>query len=162
MSKNFLIALGIGIACVAIAIVSIVYMQRGARVGVTGQVLKVRTAPLDENSTIVVLDFRLTNPSDFPFEARNVAVIVEDAAGHRTEGMTASEIDAKHIFEGIPVLGEKYSQTLIERDKVPARSKLDRMVAARFDMPEATLQARKRFVIKIEEIDGEFSEISEK
>jgi hypothetical protein len=162
MSKNFLIAVGIGIACVAIAVVGILFMQRGARVGVTGQVLKVRTAPLDENSTIVVLDFRVTNPSDYPFVARNVTAIFEDASGNRTEGITASEIDARHIFEGIPVLGEKYSQTLIERDKVTPRGTLDRMVAARFDMPEAKLQGRKRFVVKIEEIDGQVFEISEK
>jgi hypothetical protein len=129
---------------------------------VNGQVLKVRTAALDENSTIVVLDFRVTNPADFPFVARNVKAVFEDAAGKRTEGMTASEIDAKHIFEGIPVLGEKYSQTLIERDKVPPHGSLDRMVAARFDMPEAKLQSRKRFAIKIEEIDGQEFEISEK
>jgi hypothetical protein len=162
MSKNFMIALGVGLVCIAIAVAGILYMQRGARVGVTGQVLKVRSAPLDENSTIVVLDFRVTNPSDYPFVARNVTAIVEDASGNKTDGLTAPELDAKHIFEGIPVLGEKYNQTLIERDKVAPHGALDRMVAARFDMPEAKLQSRKRFVIKIEEIDGQMFEISEK
>jgi hypothetical protein len=162
MSKNFLIALGIGVVCIAIAVAGILFMQRGARVGVTGEVLKVRTAPLDENSTIVVLDFRVHNPSDYPFVARNVTAIYEDAAGNRTDGLTASEMDARHIFEGIPVLGEKYNQTFIERDKVAPRSQIDRMVAARFEMPEAKLQARKRFIVKIEEIDGQTFEIPEK
>jgi hypothetical protein len=162
MSKNFMIALGVGLVCIVIAVAGILYMQKGARVGVTGQVLKVRTAPLDENSTIVVLDFRVTNPGDYPFVPRNVTVIAEDGSGNRTEGITAPEIDAQHIFEGIPVLGEKYNKTLIIHDKVDPRGTLDRMVAARFDQPESKLQGRKRFVIKIEEIDGQLFEINEK
>jgi len=162
MSKTFMIAIGIGLVCIAIAVGGILYMQKGARVGVEGQVLKVRTTPLDENSTIVVVDFRLKNPSDYPFEARNVTAIYEDASGNRIEGTTASESDAKHIFEVIPTLGEKFSRTLIERDKVAPRSQLDSMVMAKFDMPESKLQARKQFVVKIEEIDGQISEIPEK
>jgi hypothetical protein len=162
MSKNFLIAIGIGIVCIAIAVAGILYMQRGARVGVSGEFLKVRTAPLDENSTIVVVDFRVKNPSDYPFVARSVTLNYQDPSGNPTEGITAPELDAKHIFEGIPTLGQKYSQTLIIKDTVPAKSQLDRMVMARFDLPEARLQSRKQFVIKIEEIDGQTFEISEK
>jgi hypothetical protein len=60
------------------------------------------------------------------------------------------------------VLGEKYNKTLIIHDKVDPRGTLDRMVAARFDQPESKLQGRKRFVIKIEEIDGQLFEINEK
>jgi len=162
MSKNFMIALGAGAVCIAIAVGAILFIQRGAHIGVSGHILKVRTAPLNENSTIVVLDFRVTNPADYPFVARSVTAIFEDAAGNRTEGLTAPEIEAQHIFAGIPVLGEKYNQTMIIRDKVNPRSTLDRMVAARFDLPEAQLQGRKRFVVKIEEIDGQEFEISEK
>jgi len=36
------------------------------------------------------------------------------------------------------------------------------MVMAKFNLPEATLQSRKRFIIKIEEIDGQIFQISEK
>ena len=162
MSKNFLIAVGAGLVCVAILVAGIFYMQRGAHVTVSGKVLKVRTVPLSDSASLVVLDFRVTNPADYPFLTRKVTAIFEDAAGNRTEGLTASEIDAQHIFQGIPVLGEKYNPTLIENDEVAPRSTLDRMVAARFEMPETSLQGRKRFVVKIEEIDGQVFEISEK
>ena len=99
MSKNFLIAIGIGIVCITIAVAGILYMQRGARVGVSGEFLKVRTAPVDENSTIVVVDFRVKNPSDYPFVARAVTLICQDPSGSPTEGITAPELDAKHIFD---------------------------------------------------------------
>ncbi len=70
ISKTLAITFAIGIAVIALAVSGVFYMQRGARIGVPGQVLKVRTAALDENCTIVVLDFRVTNPSDYTFEAR--------------------------------------------------------------------------------------------
>ena len=59
MSKNFLTAFLVGIAAIAILVTAILYLNRGARIGLTGQILKVRTAPLDENSSIAVLDFRV-------------------------------------------------------------------------------------------------------
>jgi hypothetical protein len=130
---------------------------------VSGQILKVRTVPLSDSASLVVLDFRVTNPADYAFLTRKVTAIFEDAAGNRTEGLTASELDAQHIFQGIPMLGEKYNPTLIVNDEVAPRSTLDRMVAARFEMPDATLQGRKRFVVRIEEKNrGEAFEISEK
>ena len=163
LSKNFLIAVGAGLVCVAILVTGIVYMQRGAHVTVSGQILKVRTAPLSDSATLLVLDFRVTNPADYPFLTRKVTAIFEDAAGNRTEGLTASEIDAQHIFQGIPVLGEKYNPTLIENSEVAPRGTLDRMVASRFEMPEAAIQGRKRFVVRIEEKNrGGVFEISEK
>jgi len=48
------------------------------------------------------------------------------------------------------------------RDKVPARAAEDRMVAARFEVPEAKLEERKRLLVRIEDVDGPITEISEK
>ena len=38
----------------------------------------------------------------------------------------------------------------------------DRMVAARFEVPEAKLEQRKRLLVRIEDVDGPVTEISEK
>lgn len=162
MSKNFAIAFAVGIACIAIAVAGIFYMQRGAHVDLQAKTLKVRTAPLDENNTIAAIDFRINNGSDYPFMVRSVTVELEDASGEKTEGRTVSEPDAKRVFAGIPLLGEKYNDSLIMRDKLPPHTIWDRMIAATFEMPEAKVQARKRFVVKIEEVDGQTIEIPEK
>ncbi|MGO9255938.1 MAG: hypothetical protein ACLQU1_06525 [Bryobacteraceae bacterium] len=151
----------IGIACVLVAVGAVVYMQRGSRVGLTGKVLKLRTAPLDEKSSIVVLDFRFANPSNYPFMVRTVTVVLEEKDGKSYEGDTISEVDAKRLFEQLPLLGPKFNDTLVMRDKIPPETSQDRMVAARFDAPESRLAARKRFVIRIEEVDGQITEISE-
>jgi len=162
MSRTLLLTFGIGIVVVAIAVAGMFYMQRGAHVGLTGHILKVRTAPLDDQSSVAVIDFRITNPSDYRFQARTVTLVLENQAGTQIEGSTVSETDAEHLMAGIPLLGDKYNQTLMVRERVPARTTLDRMVAARFEVPDAQLQARKRFVVRIEEVDGVVNELPER
>jgi hypothetical protein len=162
MRNRFAAAFGIGIACIAVIVAGVLYMQRGARVGLTGSVLKVRTAPLDENSSVAVVDFRFANPADVFFVVRSVTVVVEDQNGNQIEGRTVSEMDAKRLFEGIPLLGQKFNDTLVMRDKVPAHSSEDRMVAARFEVPESKLESRKRLLVRVEDVDGPISELSEK
>jgi hypothetical protein len=162
MSKSLLVAFAIGIACIAIAVAGIFYMQRGAHVALESKMLKVRSAPLDENSSLVALDFRINNGSDYPFKVRSVTVLMEDAAGGQTEGQTVSEPDAKRVFAGIPLLGQKYNDSLIMNDKLPPKASWDRMIASRFEVPEAKLETRKRFLVRIEEVDGPVVEIPEK
>ena len=73
MQNRFAAALGIGIALAGILVAAVLFMQRGARVGITGSVLKVRTAPLDENSSIAVIDFRFANPANVNFVVEKIA-----------------------------------------------------------------------------------------
>jgi len=162
MSKNFLTAFVIGIGVIAIAVTATLYLNRGARIGLTGQILKVRTAPLDENSSVAVLDFRIHNPASKAFVVRTVTVAMDDPDGKQYDGATVSETDAKRLFEFIPLLGQKFNETLVMRDKIAPDATEDRMVAVRFEAPEARIDARKRFVLKIEDVDGPVTEIPEK
>jgi hypothetical protein len=162
MSRTFVIAFSVGIACIAIAVAGILYMQRGAHIDLPGKILKVRTAPLDESSSVAVFDFRISNPADYQFVVRTVTVTMEDAAGNRLLGQTISETDAKRMFELVPLLGQKYNDTLLMRDKIMPHTSQDRMVAVRFEAPEAQLAARKRFLLQIEEVDGKIVEYPDK
>ncbi len=161
MRDRFPAAFAIGIAVVAIAVAGILFMQRGARVGLTGSILKVRTEPLADNSSVAVLDFRFVNPSKLPFVVRTVTVLLDDKDGKQYEGQTISEVDAKRLFAGLPILGTKYNDTLVMRDKIPPHASQDRMVAARFEAPVQRLESRNRFVIRIEDVDGPITELSE-
>jgi len=162
MKNQFVVACGIGLACVGLVVTGVLLMQRGARVGLTGNVIKVRTAPLDDNSSVVVLDFRISNPGNVLFVARSVTVVLEEKDGKQFDGRTVAEMDAKRLFEALPLLGQKFTDTLVERDKIPGHTFQDRMVAARFDAPESRLESRKRFLMRIEELDGLVTEISER
>jgi len=162
MKLKFSPGFAIGICVVAVVVAGILYMQRGARVGLVGRMLKVRTAPLDENSTIGVIDFRITNPGNVQFWVRTVSLVMEDKDGAQYDGKVVSDMDAKRMFDAMPLLGQKFDDTLITRDKIPGHTSEDKMVAARFEAPEARINGRKRFIVKIEDVDGVVSEISEK
>ena len=162
MKNRFGIAFGVGLVVIAAAVAIVLYSQRGAHIQVTGTVLKVRTAPLDENSSIAAVDFRIANPADYAFVVRSVTVLLENPQGAQTEGSTVSDSDMQRLFEGIPLLGQKYNQTLMAQGKIAPHAAQDRMVAARFEIPEAQLEKRKRFILRIEEVDGAISEINEK
>jgi hypothetical protein len=162
MKNRFTVTFAVGIGIVAIAVAGVLYMQRGARIGLAGSVLKVRTAPMDENSTVAVIDFRFANPGNVPFWVRTVSVVMEDKDGQQYEGKVVSEMDAQRLFEAVPLLGQKYNDSLTLKDKIPGHTTQDRMVAARFEAPEARIEGRKRFLVRIEEIDGPITELSEK
>jgi hypothetical protein len=162
MRSNFLAAFGIGLAIIALAVGGIFLMQRGDRIELPGKILKVRTAPLDEVSSIAVIDFRITNPSNVLFEVRTVTVEMDDNQGKSYLGESVSEMDAKRLFEGVPVLGPKFNPTLIMRDRLGSHGSADRMIAARFQAPVAMLDGRKRFVVRIEEVDGKSFEYAER
>jgi len=162
MSKGFLNAFLIGIGIIAVGLAALLFINRGSRVGLDGTVMKVRTAPLDENNSVAVIDFRFHNPSHVPFWVRSVTVLMEDKDGTEYQGATVSELDAKRLFAAVPLLGQKYNDTLLMRDQVAPGASQDRMVAATFNAPEARIDGRKRFLVRIEDVDGPVSEISEK
>jgi hypothetical protein len=162
MQKNFLVAFGIGLAIIALAVGGIFVMQRGDRMQLPGKILKVRTAPLDDDSSIAVIDFRIANPSDILFEVREVTVEMVDGQGKSYLGQSVSEVDAKRLFEGLPVLGPKFNPTLIMRDRIGSHGSSDRMIAARFQAPLSLLDSRKRFLVRIEEVDGKVFEYAER
>jgi len=160
--NNFVAAFGIGLVIIGLAVNGIFVMQRGDRIELPGKILKVRTAPLDEESSIAVIDFRIANPSDILFEVRTVTVEMEDNQGKNYLGQSVSEMDAKRLFEALPVLGPKFNPTLIMRDRIGSHGSADRMIAARFKAPLSLLDARKRFVVRIEEVDGKVFEYAER
>jgi hypothetical protein len=151
--------IGIGLVVVAVAIAGVFYIQRGAHVELTGSIQKVRTLALDENSSAMILDFRVLNPSDYPFVVRSAEVYVTDPAGQTLQGAPISEVDARRLFDYFPLLGQKYNDTMVDRTTIAAHQQMDRMLAVRFDVPEALLKSRKGLRLRIEELDGPVSEL---
>lgn len=143
----------IGLVAVVIAIAAVFYMQRGDHLELTGSILKVRTAELEAGSSVVVLDFRIDNPTDIRFQVRNVEITMV-AEGKTFETIPVGESDAKTLFAAYPVLGAKYNTTLLMRDTIKPRSTEDRMAAARIDLPFKQVEARSKFIMRIEDVDG--------
>jgi hypothetical protein len=152
----------IGLVVVAIVVAWIVHAQRGARVELVGSIGKVRTLALDERSSAAIIDFRVRNPSDYLFVVRQVEVTTLDSAGQPLAGMVIAQADAAKLFEYFPRVGQRYNEGLLIRTKVKPGQSMDRMIAARFEVSEKVLQARRNLVIRIEELDGPVAEFSER
>src|ERR1039457_4617225 len=110
--------LGIGLVVVVLAGAGIFYMNKGAHLELVGSILKVRTLPIDENSSAVVIDFRFRNPSDYMFKVQTVEVTMTDAKGNAVDGAVISEVDSNGLFAYYPALGQKFNTSLLPRTKV--------------------------------------------
>ena len=109
-----------------------------------GKILKVRTGALGEGNSIAVLDFRVENPSDVPFVVGNVELTLEKKNGEMIDGVTTSKADLKQIFQYNRFLGDQYNEGLGMKDIIAPHSKVDRMVAARFEVSSKPIWKRPR------------------
>ncbi len=151
----------VGLAIVVAGVAAVLWWTRGAHVHLEGRIGRVRLQPMDERATVAVVDFRATNASDYPFVVRDIKLYLERADGTRVEGMAIAEIDVQRLFQYYPLLGQRYNDTLRMRDRIEPRQTVDRMVAARFEFPEAELERRRRFIVWVQDLDGVISEIRE-
>jgi hypothetical protein len=154
-------ALAGGLVVVMCVIGGVLYIQRGAHVDLKGSVLKVRTLAMDESSSVAAIDFRFVNPANAPFVVQGVDVSIEDKSGNTVDGAVVAEIDARRLFEYYPALGQKYNDSLVARTKIPGSASMDRMVVARFEVPESVLASRKNLKVKITDVDGPEAELQE-
>jgi len=154
LNKRFLILFGVGIAAVVLAVVAILSYTKGAHLVLQGKIMKVRSGALSDQDSIVVLDFRVENPSDLPFVVREVDVNLEQKDGSMTLGANIAKDDLKRLFQYNRFLGDQYNDSLTIKDTVPPHSTVDRMVAARFDVPNKDLEASKAIHLSIQEMSG--------
>lgn len=162
MSKRFWIVLPAGLAVVGVLIFLVLSTTTGAHLRLEGKILKVRILAVNGGeASIVVVDFRATNPSDVPFVVSSVKLRLDPASGDALDGTTASKPDLQDIFQYAKVLGPRYNGVLSLQDRVAPHQTVDRMTGARFDVPEAAVNSRKGLHLQIEDVDGTVAELGE-
>lgn len=154
MTRNFLLFLGAGVVVVAALVFFGVFSARKAHVNLEGKILKVRTMPSDENNSIVVVDFRVSNNSNIPFVAQEAFVYVTGPDGKQVEGITVARRDMDRIFQAYKLIGPKYNEIFIIRDKIPPAQGIDRMVASAIPLPESAVENRKGLTLRLVDVDG--------
>jgi hypothetical protein len=162
MSKQFWGFLAVGLAVVAIAVAAIYNGTKSNHLELTGKIIKVRSIPLEAGSSLVVVDFRITNPSVIPFAVREVSMSMERYKADPLTGTEVARSDVDTMFQVQPLIGPKYNDVLAPPDVIPPGKTIDRMAEASFDSPEDAVKFRKAMVLHIEEVDGAASDITEK
>jgi hypothetical protein len=162
LNKQTLIAGAIGLAVVAAIIGSGLLATRKNRLELTGQILKVRSYQISDDNTVAAIDFRVTNPSTQEFQVKEVGVHLETADGKILDAGNFTEMEAASLFDYYKVLGVKYNPTLVIKEKIEPNETKDRMIAVKFDAPDAVIQKRKGIRIVITDVDGVQTEIGDK
>ena len=162
MSKQFWLLLVAGLAIVGAGVGLLLVGTKGNHLELSGAVLHTRVLALNPKASIVIVDFRVKNPSDIPFVVRSVTLVLDPATGETLEGQSVSKPDVENLFKYEKLLGPKFNEVLSIRDKIAPRQSVDRMVGARFELADSAVDARKSIKIRIEDLDGTVAEISDK
>jgi hypothetical protein len=161
MTKNFWIFLGVGLAIVAAGLSFVFLGTEKNHLELTGKILKVRVLALSPDASLVVADFRVTNPSGIDFVVKDVQMILDPASGDPVLGTIASKSDIDTIFQYQKLVGPKFNDVLSLKDTVKAGKTVDFMVAARFERSEQAIAARKEVHLRLEDLDGPVAELAE-
>ncbi|MCC6295024.1 MAG: hypothetical protein IT164_20395 [Bryobacterales bacterium] len=152
----------IGLLIAAAAAGAIFYFNRGSQIRIEGSMKKVRMQKLYENSTLLVFDFRFSNPANFPFVVAEVTSECTLADGRKLEGELVTDADAKPIFAFHALtLGDKYNESLIRKSRVAPKTTEDRMIAMVYRTEPEPLEKRSGCVLRIRDVDGAVSTIAE-
>lgn len=154
MSKQFLVFLAIGLVVVAAVIGFTLVGTRGAHLTLEGKILKVRILETSDKDSIVVVDFRVTNKSKVQFMVREGTIRVTGPDGKEVEGETIARSDMNRVFDYYKLLGPKFNEVLIMRDRIGGGERIDRMLAARLTIPAADAEQRKNLTMTLIDIDG--------
>jgi len=152
----------VGLAVVGIALGFLLVGTKGNHLELNGTILKVRVLPLSPVASLVVVDFRVTDPSDIPFVMKGASLTLEPSSGPMLDGMTVSKPDVENVFKYNPILGPKFNDVLGIEDRIAPHQRLDRMVGARFEVPESQAEERKAIHLHVEEMDGVTADLVEK
>jgi hypothetical protein len=158
-NRTLLICAGLGLLIIGAIVGGGLFASRGAHLELEGKIAKTRTAALSPTRSVIVLDFRATNPSDYPFIVKTVEVEITLADGSKQVGQFVPEVDAKTLFPALPALGDKLAVSIATKEKIAKKETVERMAAATFQIPEADLAARKDVVLRLHDVDGPVSEI---
>ena len=154
MNRTLALFVGVGVLVVAAALVIILYGNKGSHLELKGEIMKIRTGAIDENSSAAVLDFRVQDIADVPFVVREVKITAEQPNGDKAEGILISKADFKQLLDFNRFLGRQFNDGLAIRDRIEPHQTIDRMVAARFEIPQSKLDSARQVHLWIQDMDG--------
>src|SRR5712691_9767117 len=112
MSKQFWIFLIAGLGVTSGLLWLLLAGTKSAHLELTGEILKVRVLNLGPNASLVVADFRVTNPSGVPFVVSGVEMTLEPATGDTASASVVSKPQVDAVFQGARLIGTKYNSVL--------------------------------------------------
>lgn len=162
MNKLFAIALGIGLIIVAGVAWSFFASTKGNHLVPEGKILQVRHVNVEKDEAVMIVDFRVTNPSDRDMVVRGVELDVINAQGETVKGSIVAASSLDNVFATYPELTSRTHPPMKERDVIQPHQSVERMIGARIDAPGGTVENRKDINLRVEDITGPVLELKTK
>lgn len=162
MNKTFLTAFGIGLAAVALLAGLGFWSNRGSQVRLEASIVKTRIIATDERAAVAVFEVRLKNPARVPFIVRGTRTTAIDSAGAAIPSDPVPQGDLDRVLEYYKQAGPRYNDVLHAKAKLLGGVQKDWTIAASFPVAASVLEARRRFEIVIEDLDGVEVTLTEK
>ncbi len=135
--------------------------NKSSLVRLEGSILKVRTYALSKQATLVLADFRLTNPTRVPFVVNSIEMFLDRPGYEPAPAGILTRGEVERVFAYQKFTGPQYNETLRVGTKIAPGETMDRMSAGRVELTEADLERRTAVRLRIRELDGRVSEITE-
>ena len=143
------------IALLAAGAIAIAYnwATSGEQARLEGKITDVRTLSVDDEASVLLVNFEAENITNLPFVAHERWLEVVDAEGDQFKGRTVNGVDLKDLFQYFSAeLGGMKDAPLVAQTRIEPGEKHRGLLAARFEMSKADLDARREIILRI--VDG--------
>ena len=140
VSRTFAIILAASLLVVVSLVWYAVSANQNHLVTLKGSVLKVRTLPLTKDATLVLVDFRISDPTKAAFDVKTIELEMDrknPEIDAKTKlpipipGGILTKVDLDRVFEYEKKIGPRENPNLVPGDRINPGQSIDRMIAAR-------------------------------
>jgi hypothetical protein len=159
-------AFGIGFGVAALVIIVLVWRgfedTKGNHLAPGGFISNVRVQAIQDEETLMVIDFRLINDADVTMTAAKIDPWITTHGGQDIHGTLFASADMPKTFQFYPALGPILHPPLLLRGAIDGHQSKDFMIGIEFDVPARVLEGRKSLTLHIEDPTGPFVELTSK
>lgn len=135
---------------------------KGNHLAPAGFISNVRVQAIQEEETLMVIDFRLINDADVTMTAAKIDPWITTRGGQDIHGTLFASGDMPQTFKFYPSLGPILHPPLLLRGTIDGHQSKDFMVGVEFDVPARVVEGRKAVTLHIEDPTGPFVELTSK
>ncbi len=157
--ENLKASIGGGLAAALVIAGLILFYNRGVGPGLGGEIVKVRTLGMDQNSSVAIVNFSVHNTSDNRLLIEKHYLEVVDQNGDRHRGMVISMDDIDRLFQYYPALGGMEFEPIRNETRLEPGESLRGLAAARFEIPKHELDMRQEIIFGVQDRRGRTAEI---
>jgi len=139
----------------AVGLVALAYnwTTSGEQARLEGKITEVRTLSVDDEASVLLVNFEVENITNLPFVAHERWVEVVDADGNQQKGTTIDGFNMNEVFKYFAdELGGMKDAPMVAQTRIEAGEKHRALLGARFEMSKDALDARREIILRI--VDG--------